>query len=279
MRLTILYRGPLESCNYGCAYCPFAKKVEGSEALARDRAALERFVAWAETRPAEDRLSIFFTPWGEALVRPWYQDALARLTHLPAVEKVAIQTNLSTGLGWLLDCDTAKLGLWSTFHPEWADPARFLAQVKTAKSAGVSISVGMVGFKRFKDDMTAMRAALPADVYLWINAVKRSGGPEFYEEKDLQFFRAIDPHFDLNREDHPSLGKDCIAGEHSISVDGDGTMRRCHFVATSIGNLYAGDLESALRPRPCPNQTCGCHIGYVNLPTLSKTFTLERALA
>lgn len=279
MRLTILYRGPLESCNYGCAYCPFAKKVEGSEALARDRDALARFVSWVDAQPAGDRLSVFFTPWGEALVRPWYQDALATLTHARAVEKVAIQTNLSSGLKWLARCDTRKLGLWSTFHPEWADRTTFLAQVAAARSAGASLSVGMVGFRRFKEEMAAMRAALPADVYLWINAVKRSGGPEHYEESDLELMRTIDPHFDLNREDHPSLGKDCIAGEQSIAVDGDGTMRRCHFVAEPIGNLYDDDFESALKPRTCPKATCGCHIGYVNLPSLSKTFTLERALA
>ena len=28
MNLSILYRGPLSSCNYGCEYCPFAKHRE-----------------------------------------------------------------------------------------------------------------------------------------------------------------------------------------------------------------------------------------------------------
>ena len=44
--LSILWRGPLASCNYGCAYCPFAKKVDSRAELARDRRALERFVDW-----------------------------------------------------------------------------------------------------------------------------------------------------------------------------------------------------------------------------------------
>ena len=26
MNLSILYRGPLSSCNYACGYCPFAKR-------------------------------------------------------------------------------------------------------------------------------------------------------------------------------------------------------------------------------------------------------------
>ena len=34
MRLSILYRGPLSSCNYDCAYCPFAKRRETPAQLA-----------------------------------------------------------------------------------------------------------------------------------------------------------------------------------------------------------------------------------------------------
>jgi hypothetical protein len=53
-----------------------------------------------------------------------------------------------------------------------------------------------------------------------------------------------------------------------ISVDGDGTVRRCHFVRAELGNLYDGSYRAALRPRPCPLAVCDCHIGYVHLETL-----------
>jgi hypothetical protein len=53
-----------------------------------------------------------------------------------------------------------------------------------------------------------------------------------------------------------------------ISVDGDGTMRRCHFVRTPLGNIYEPGFERALLPRPCTNETCGCHIGYVHMDEL-----------
>ena len=46
LTLSILYRGPLSSCNYGCDYCPFAKHHETAAELARDRRALERFIDW-----------------------------------------------------------------------------------------------------------------------------------------------------------------------------------------------------------------------------------------
>jgi hypothetical protein len=44
LSLSILYRGPLSSCNYACGYCPFAKRRETAAELARDREALARFV-------------------------------------------------------------------------------------------------------------------------------------------------------------------------------------------------------------------------------------------
>jgi hypothetical protein len=42
-------------------------------------------------------------------------------------------------------------------------------------------------------------------------------------------------------------------------------MRRCHFVKAPIGNIYDPAFADALYERPCPNATCGCHIGYVHM--------------
>jgi hypothetical protein len=72
----------------------------------------------------------------------------------------------------------------------------------------------------------------------------------------------------VNLVDHPSRGRPCRAGSAVISVDGDGDVRRCHFVEARIANLYDPGFEAALVPRPCPNATCGCHIGYVHLEPL-----------
>ena len=53
-----------------------------------------------------------------------------------------------------------------------------------------------------------------------------------------------------------------------ISVLGDGTVRRCHFVPEPLGNLYDGRTAPRCAPRPCPKRECDCHIGYVHLRTL-----------
>jgi hypothetical protein len=264
--LTILYRGLLSSCNYGCRYCPFAKHREDRAAHTADARALDRFVAWVAGRTA-DRLAILFTPWGEALIRRRYQHALARLSHLPQVRRVAIQTNLSCRLDWLAACDLARLALWATHHPTQTSRARFLTQCAELDRQGVRYSVGVVGVAEQAAEIAALRQALPPHVYLWINAYKAV--PNYYTPDLLAAFTAVDPLFPINTQRHSSRGRPCRAGETAISVDGDGTIRRCHFVRAPIGNLYdAGGVEAALRPRRCPNSTCSCHIGYIHLPHL-----------
>jgi hypothetical protein len=277
--LSILYRGPLSSCNYGCAYCPFAKHHERDEEHVADGRALERFLSWCERRAQP--LNVFFTPWGEALTQRRYQDALVRLSKLPHVGRVAVQTNLSARLDFLDACEPSKVGVWATFHPDWADEARFLEQCARLEARGVSYSVGVVGFGRFRPALDALRAKLPPHVYVWVNAVKSSDAGATAD--DRAHFARVDPLFPLNEAHHESQGRACAGGHTVISVDGEGTVRSCHFIKEPLGNLYDARFDEVLKPRACRARTCGCHIGYVHLEHLGLAplfgaGLLERAL-
>ncbi|MFB9993314.1 STM4011 family radical SAM protein [Deinococcus oregonensis] len=271
--LSILYRGPLSSCNYACPYCPFAKHTESPAQHQHDAQALTRFTDWVAAQTSA--LSVLFTPWGEALVRPRYQQAISRLSQLAHLEQVAIQTNLSGRLAWLQDADRSKVGLWATFHPGEVSLERFLGRCSELDALGVRYSVGVVGRKSHFAALAELRSALPAHVYLWVNAFKVGGlgtgpgaGSGYYTAADLAFLNAIDPLFEINTRRYPVRGQRCGAGESAISVDGDGTVRRCHFLQRPLGNLYSGPLEALLQPRPCTRAFCECHIGYVHLPQL-----------
>ncbi len=261
--LRILYRGPLLSCNYGCAYCPFAKRKNTRAELAEDRAALHRFVDWAEGM-RHRTLGVLMTPWGEGLIRRWYQEALVRLSHMPHVRRAAIQTNLSGPTAWAEAADKDALALWATYHPEWTTRQKFLNKVKALDSMGVRLSVGVVGFERHLPEIEALRAALPPHIYLWINAVKDEL-PDLSAEARAAF-EVIDPLYPVNTHRYPSLGRPCRAGDSVISVRGDGDAWRCHFIPTPIGNIYQPDFESRLKPSPCSVEVCHCHIGYVHMP-------------
>lgn len=263
--LTVLYRGPLSSCNYGCEYCPFAKRHETSEQHEVDAKALMKFGDWCLQRTSAP-LRVFFTPWGEALTQVRYHELMTKLSHAPHVTRVAVQTNLSARLDWLKDTERSKLGLWATYHPDWTMLDRFIGQCERLLEMGIRFSVGVVGFPAHRPHIEAIRKALPASTYVWINAVKKLAPT--YTPDDLSFFESIDPLFRFNLTPHPSKGQPCQAGESVISVDGDGTARRCHFIATPLGNIYDANFESALQPRACTNDTCGCHIGYVHLDYL-----------
>ncbi|MFC9972890.1 STM4011 family radical SAM protein [Spirillospora sp. NPDC127200] len=273
--LTILYRGPLASCDYDCPYCPFAKRRDTPDQLRADRAALERFTAWVAAQ--DHPVSVLFTPWGEGLVRSWYRRALVELSHLPHVERVAIQTNLSARTAWTADADPSRLALWVTYHPGQVPYERFLAKTGELASRGVRFSVGIVGQPEHLEAARRLRADLPAGTYLWVNAAEG----RTYTDAEAAEWTAVDPHFHYSRHPHPSRGLPCRTGDTVVSVDGEGTVRRCHFVPAKLGNLYDGTFRKALRPRPCPIDVCDCHIGYVHLePTgLYDVFTngvLER---
>ncbi|MFC5750222.1 STM4011 family radical SAM protein [Actinomadura rugatobispora] len=260
--LTILYRGPLASCDYDCPYCPFAKRRDTPEQLRADRAALERFTGWVRDR--RHAVSVLFTPWGEGLVRSWYRRALVELSHLPHVERVAIQTNLSHRVDWTAEADLSRLALWTTYHPGQVPYDRFLGKCRDLAARGVRFSVGVVGQPEHLDAARRLRADLPGEVYLWVNAAEG----RTYTDAEAADWTALDPLFAYSREPHPSKGLPCRTGETVISVDGEGTVRRCHFIPTVLGNLYDGSYEAALRPRPCPADICDCHIGYVHLEPL-----------
>lgn len=258
----VYYRGSLSSCNYACGYCPFAKTANTRAELVRDRREVKRFVSWVSqgSRPA---MSILFTPWGEALGHRYYRAALVALSHVSQVQRVSIQTNLSAPLGDLAAACRRTLALWATYHPGQVDRARFVARCEKLAQMGIRFSVGIVGTREHLDEMEALRAELPSRTYLWVNAYKSQ--PDSYTDIELGRIRRVDPHFDLNNRRHPSLGRRCRAGHRHFTVDGEGDVRRCHFVGEVIGNLYDGSLEAAMRPRPCPAPTCGCYIGYIHL--------------
>lgn len=269
--LSILYRGFLSSCNYSCHYCPFAKHQETRAEHERDARALERFVAWLE-QATDFQLSIFFTPWGEALIQRRYQDAISQLSQLSHVKKVAIQSNISGKMRWLESCVKEKVALWATYHPSQLSRTRFLAKCAVLHAQGVAFSVGAVGLRDNIADIEALRRdldKLDSSIYLWVNAYDRAkSSKSYYSPELLARLEAIDPLFSLNNRRYASRGKACRTGESVISVDGTGAVRRCHFVDRVLGNLYQPDFSQVLQARACPRAFCDCHIGYVHMPEL-----------
>lgn len=263
--LTVLWRGSLASCNYGCPYCPFAKTKDSRAALAQDARALERFEAWATSRPYP--VSILITPWGEALIRRAYRVAITRLSHAPNIPTIAIQTNLSCSVRWVESCDRRHAAFWTTYHPGETDRRGFVAKIQDLEAMGARYSVGVVGLKEHLDEIDALRQELPPDAYLWVNAYKRV--ENYYTDAEIERLTVIDPLFALNNRVYETRGSACRTGETVISVRADGSARRCHFTETPLGDIFEPDFERRLTPRPCAESRCRCHIGYSHLDALA----------
>lgn len=86
----------------------------------------------------------------------------------------------------------------------------------------------------------------------------------------------MDLHFLFNAAPPPSLGAACRAGSTSISVDGDGNVRTCHFRGEHLGNLYDGSYLQRRRTTRCSNTHCNCFIGYIQRTDLPQLRALEQ---
>jgi hypothetical protein len=234
--------------------------------MATDKQQVERFVQFVQQQK-DIEFKLFFTPWGEGLIRKHYQQALVGLSNMSSVQKVAIQTNLSCTLGWLQKANKEKVALWATYHPGQVSRQAFLNKCQQLDSMGVMYSVGIVGFKETIEEIELMRTLLPSERYLWVNALKKQA--DYYNDAERDRLIAIDPYVPYNMVYHESKGKACRTGHTVISVDGDGNIYRCHFIKEKLGNIYEDALNTILKPRLCTNATCGCHIGYVHMDDLN----------
>ena len=267
MSLKILYRGHLSDCNYTCTYCPFSMTRNTPEQQALDARDLMRFVAWVKQNACASRpLEILITPYGEALTRHWYREAVIELSHTPNVRKIAVQTNFSCSVQWLTRCNVQTTALWLTFHPEQIDAAKFVGKCHELYALKIRYSVGMVGTREHFAAITAVHAQLPPDVYFWVNAYKNQ--PHYYRPEEIDWLTGIDPRFLDNLPDYPSLGQPCRTGSEVVSVDGAGNVFRCHFIKQQLGNIFEDDLDTLLKPSLCTNAFCNCHIGYVHMESL-----------
>ncbi len=263
MIYTLLYRGSLDFCNYICAYCPFSKNKVNEAKLNKDKQELTQFIKWLKKQ--KKKFKIFFTPYGEGLIYPFYQKALIELSHLKNIKQVVMQTNLSGNLSWVSKLNSKKLILWATYHPTQVKMNKFLQQIYFLNEKKIYFSVGVVGKKEFKKEIKAIKSKLPART-LWVNAFKHVNN--YYSKDDIQFFSEIDPHFTTNLKNHPSFRKSCKTGESVFTVYGNGNLKRCHFVDETLGNIYESNFNHFISQKPCPNQTCHCYIGYVFLNEL-----------
>lgn len=264
--LNISYRGALETCNYACGYCPFAKRKETAIQKKQDIDGLNGFVQWLGVQSTLS-FSVFFTPWGEALVFKRYQQALAQLLGLDHVTKVVFQTNLSANLDFLKGMDCRRIRLWCTYHPSEVARERFIAKTQQLDDYGVKYSVGMVGAPILFDEIKDVRKALNPNTYLWINAYVEAGKHYDYSQTQQQFLTEIDPLFSINRP-YLSQNLPCFAGETAIMVDEFGDIRRCHFINQVIGNIHQENWQQVLQERLCSRKYCDCHIGYIYLKKL-----------
>ena len=271
---TIYYRGFIKSCNYRCFYCAFAKGSGSKEEMRREEDGLRRF--YEQIRRQVEAVQIFFLPYGEGMIYPMYQAALADLSALPQVRAVGIQTNLSwepEGFLRLLRQrgDAGKIRLWATYHPEMTSRAGFLDRLKQL-AAEVEIAAGMVATLENEDEIRVLRIELPSDIYLWLNAMDRRKAA--FSREVIERLQAIDPMFGYE------------FAQYRQKASGGTGFRRCLAAENQYrdkGKVSSGCfLQKGRKGKDqlCHNhRLCDCYLGYSNFADnpLANFFGANRA--
>ena len=256
------YRGSLRSCNYACSYCPFSKRSHSEAALRRDRERLFRFVSYMrENKEAGGAVQI--VPYGEALIHPYYWEALAALSRSGRIDAVGAQSNFSFPVEKMLSVyeerggAREKLRLWGTFHPAMTSAEDFAGQCRKIRERNVTFCAGAVGVPENISEIQRLRELLPNEIYLWIN--RMDGLKRSYTETEKQAFLAIDPYFSRELLGHRADDSRCT---DSVFVEADGTLKGCVLCHRGFGNLYEGGADKT--DFACVRKECGCYMAYNN---------------
>lgn len=259
---TLLYRGSLKSCNYQCSYCPFSKHVMSKRELAKDSVQWRDFIHKLK-REAEmlHVCALMVTPYGEALLHPWYWEGLATVSAVETIDAIGAQTNLSFSVEEALKLYRSskgvleKLHLWATFHPEMISIKAFVEKVKLLWEEGVILCVGAVGVPEQMGILKQLRMALPEEIYLWIN--RMDGLKRAYTEEETEEFLELDPYF--LRELFPPVAKKKQCQER-LFVEGNGRLHTCNISR----NIKESWEEIQIKwPKPmCGRKLCSCYLAY-----------------
>lgn len=275
------YRGSIQGCNFSCSYCPFSKKKDSAAALEKDKGELSRFVRYMgeNLTKCTPHNAVLIMPYGEAMQYGYYYEALAKLSRIPYVDAVGIQSNFSFSIEQMLFRYEAlggvkdKLRLWGSFHPEMITEEFFLQQCEKLMRAGIKYSVGAVAAPKYRNSIERVRKKLPETVYFWLNRMDliktgHGGRKCSYENEDEIFFRETDDYFFLEMAHHKA---NPLACQESVFIEADGTIRGCNQCSSAMGNLYLDgisgveDDENGGIRKNCTRKECSCYLSYCNL--------------
>lgn len=264
----IYYRGSLRFCNYSCSYCPFSKEKGSQRQLEEDERALFRFVE----RIGETKFlgAVQIVPYGEALIHRYYWRALGKISQLPQIEAVGVQSNFSFSVEQMLEefekagGEKENLRLWGTFHPEMVSEQDFLRVCHQLKEAGILFCVGAVGVPENLSLLIRIREKLDPAVYFWIN--KMDGLGRKYTREEIQAFSALDRYFPLELRHYRADAAHCGS---ALFCDSKGDVYACNRCRHISGNLYTEHSGGTLfqipeNDRICDRRECDCYISYCN---------------
>lgn len=251
----IYYRGRLDFCNYSCYYCPFSKNKYDKNTIKEDKVYLDRFYDFIIENPNIE--NILFIPYGEILIHDYYIEYISKISRLGNIQNIGIQTNNSFSTNRLLEIfesekgNIEKLNLWCSYHPYEVEEDIFIDKILELRKNKIKFSVGTVGNPKMKDKLYNFRKKIPDDIYLWINEM--DGRKKEYEKDDIDYFKFIDPYFQLELNKPMANITKCYGGKTRLFINYKLIMQPCNISRTVVKDNIS-----------CKSKKCDCYLAYSN---------------
>lgn len=268
-----------EWCNYACSYCSQNHNrhalINGYTAHAFDNHPLEKWIDGFKRHFSTRQLSLVITGGEPMLDQKNMIPLLTKLTSMPTVECIRIDTNSFWNPNSYKHIDTSRIILMCTYHPEQTTEERFINKIK--KFIEFGFQIGMVNFvmnhNNFNSYLDVQKKVAALGVPLHPNPLSNSQG--FYSKEDLDVLAHYLPNADYRYRtqiDSP-LGKKCLFPALAYQMNQNGNIYvGCH--KEERGSFFYDNLPDAFAgPVPCPSKTCLCLDMYSFLEDVNRNTT------
>lgn len=268
------------ACNFRCEYC----FISGGD-MQRKGHDVDRVISAFKSVPFT--WETIHMSGGEPFLFPKYVELCKKLTELKNVEKISINTNLSTKnvFDFADKINPEKVdSIHASLHlSQRNDFNDFAEKVSYLREKGFNIFASQVIypplFEKYKEAFEYFqkkRIDIEPKIFRGFYRLKHYSEAYSKKEKDtiLQYkglckeklrensFRKAEYKEDFDKSfGNPSwIGSVCNAGFNYVVIQFDGDCYRCHSDSCYLGNLFAGSLKLFEKPIKCISKTCNCPV-------------------
>jgi len=260
-------------CNYNCPYCFVSKRERKKRTTMFDHYSKEKWLQ-SLSKTFSNKILSFHITGGEPLI---IKDAVLMVEELMKwknVERIRIDSNISTLSFFLKHVKSEKVRFNTSFHPTQVSLSDYLPKVKKLHDLNM---IGFVNFVASSENLKTISPLSPhklAEIFknegIFLNIAKdyRCKGfgyryDKVYDEYINLFQHPLDRAYKSDIALHKHFP--CGGGKHYIFFDAYGKVTACgkkEYQKIGLGNIFKETVKLPTNLCECEEDICSCITSY-----------------